>query len=459
MRTPSDHIVVAGAGMAGLLLTLAVAEAGHRVTLVDRDPVTPTPEVRPGTPQAGHVHALLPGGLRALEGLVPGFTDELAAAGACVGDVLRDTRICFSGHELRRGTSGLPLVQASRALIEAVVRRRVLDHPSVTTCERCDVVGLLVDAGTVHGVRLLRRADHSAEEERAADVVVDATGRLCRSSRWLRSAGLQGHREDQVRVDVHYATRVFRRPVDGSAVGAIHAPTPEHRCGGAVSLVEGHRMLVTLAGVCGERPPVEPAAFTAYAASLRPTHLVDAIAGGEPLGPPRAFSFPAAVRRHVDGPPGLLVVGDALCSLNPVYGQGISVAALQAAALARHLRRHPVRDTGRCQRVVTRVTEVPWRMAAGADLVFPEVDGPRTRSGTALARYVARVHAAAARDVAVGRAFLRVTGLVAPAGLLVRPDILARVIVHGGTTAGRRERPGTRSERAGGHAHRDHQRQ
>lgn len=431
MDTEESHAIVVGAGMAGLLTTLALVGAGCRVTLVDRDPIEPDDALRPGTPQAPHVHALLPGGIAALEHLAPGFTDELAVAGATVGDVLEDNLLCFNGHELRRGISGLPLVQASRALMEGVVRRRVLQASQVTVLGRCDVTGLLVRDGSVQGVRLLRRADHSAEEERSADVVVDATGRTCRSAGWLRGAGLEAPEVERVRVDVHYATRLFRRPARG-ARGVLHAPTPWQPRGGAVSLIEGMRMLVTLAGVCGERPPGDPAGFDAYAESLRPTYLTDAMAHAEALGDPTTFSFPAAARRRTTGgPAGLLVVGDALCSLNPVYGQGISVAALQALALSRHLRHHALRDTRRVQRVAARVVDVPWQMAAGADLAFPAVDGRRTRSGQAMGRYVARVHSAASRDVHVGRAFLRVTGLVAPAPLLLRPDVVARVALSG----------------------------
>ena len=237
-----------------------------------------------------------------------------------------------------------------------------------------------------------------------------------------------------MRVGLGYATRIYRLPPDalGGDLAVLQAATPRHPRAGALQLLEGDRGMVTLAGILGDHPPTDPGGFLDFARSLRFPDIYQAVRDAEPLDDPVAFRFPASVRHRYEKldrfPDGLLVMGDAVCSFNPIYGQGMSVAALEALALRRHLERGTAPRPRRWFRELARVVDVPWDIAAGGDLVFPGVQGRRTAKVRLISAYIARLHAAAAHDADLAGAFLRVAGLVAPPGSLLRPGVAARVL-------------------------------
>ncbi|HEX6418477.1 MAG TPA: hypothetical protein VFZ77_08265 [Acidimicrobiales bacterium] len=435
MDDTSDHAVVIGGSVAGLLAARVLAES-HPVTIVDRDDLAPTGAPRRGAPQARHIHALLARGQQVLEELFPGLTGELAACGAPTGDVLADARLLLGGHRLARTGAGLTVLSASRTLLEERIRARVRDLPGVTFAPRADVTGLRTSpgGGRVTGVRLVRRADGSAEEVLDAGVVVDASGRGSRAPAWLEALGVGRPDEERVHVGVRYATRRYRLPADalGGDLACIHGPAAGQPRGGALARLEGGMWMATLFGMLGDHPPSDPQGFLAYAASLPFPDIHEALHDGEPVDDPVAFAFPANARRRYERmrrvPDGFVPVGDAVCSFNPIYGQGMTVAALQALALREALRRGDRPLGHRARRALARSIDAPWQMAVGADLAHPGVDGRRTPALRLAGGYVARVQAAAAHDPEVARAFVRVTGLVDGPGALMRPGVVRRVL-------------------------------
>jgi hypothetical protein len=321
-------------------------------------------------------------------------------------------------------------------MLESHIRARVRALPAVQILDRCDVAGFTTtpDTTRVTGARVLRRADGSAEEVVGADLVVDATGRGSRTPAWLEALGYPRPPMEQVRIGVGYTTRLYRLAPDalGGDLAVLVGPTPDDPRGGALQALEGRRYLLTLIGVLGGHPPTDPDGFDAFARSLRFPDIAEAIRGADPLDSPIAFRFPASVRHRYERlsrvPDGLLVVGDALCSFNPIYGQGMSVAALEALALRRHLERGARPRPSRVLRDLGRLVDLPWGIAAGGDLTFPEVEGRRSVQTRLVNRYITRVQAAAERDAEVGRAFVRVSGLVDRPESLLRPRLVARVL-------------------------------
>jgi 2-polyprenyl-6-methoxyphenol hydroxylase-like FAD-dependent oxidoreductase len=432
-----EHAVVVGASMAGLMAAQVLADAYGHVTVIDRDELPETPMHRRGIPHGRHLHALAARGQHAMEELFPGLTAELVADGAPSGDLLADGRLYFSGHRLRRAVSGAVLLCASRPLLEHHVRARVRTLPNVVVLDRCDVVGLATsaDGRRVVGARLLRRADGSAEELVEADLVVDASGRASRTPAWLEALGCARPETDQVRIGLGYATRTYRLPADALSgdLAVVDAATPGNPRTGALLQLEDDRWMVTLAGILGDHPPTDPDGFLTFARSLRFPDIHQAICHGVPLDDPIPFRFPVSVRhryerlRHV--PDGLLVTGDAVASFNPIYGQGMSVAALEALTLRRHLTLGAEPPPRRWFRDLARLVDVPWDMAAGGDLAFPGVEGRRSIRHRLVSTYLPRLHAAAARDAVLASAFVRVVGLLSPPQTLLRPDIGARVLL------------------------------
>jgi 2-polyprenyl-6-methoxyphenol hydroxylase-like FAD-dependent oxidoreductase len=437
-RQIGDRAVVLGASMAGLVAARVLADAYAQVVVVDRDELPETAMHRRGVPHGRHAHALLARGQQALEELFPGLTAELIAQGVPAGDLLANGRWYVSGHRLRQEHIGLISLSVSRPLLEGSVRARVRALPNVAFLESCDILGLTAtpDGRRVTGARV-HRADGGAEEVLGADLVVDATGRGSRTPIWLEALGYARPETEQVRVGLGYATRTYRLPPDAldGDLAVLDATTPDHPRGGALLRLEGDRWMVTLAGMLGDHPPTDPDGFLDFARSLRFPDIYQAVRDAEPLDDPVAFRFPASVRHRYERldrfPDGLLVVGDAVCSFNPIYGQGMSVAALEALTLLRHLQRGAVPQPRRWFRGLARVVDVPWDIAVGGDLAVPGVQGRRTLKIRLVNAYIARLHAAAAHDASLASTFVRVAGLVAPPQTLLRPKVALRVLRAG----------------------------
>lgn len=439
--------IVIGASMGGLLAARALADHFERVTLLERDVFPPAGEHRKGVPQGRHVHALLVAGLEILENYFPGLTQTLADRGANYGDVGQKARWFNNGGYHIPSICGRNGLAVTRPGLEAEVRARLLALPNVRVVEGCDVLGLLAtpDNGRVTGVRLLRRRPGSAEETMAADLVVDAGGRGSRSPAWLQALGYERAPEEVVRVDLAYTSCLYRRRPDHipGINAVIVAADPVSTRVGALMGQEGGRWIVTVGGYRGDHPPTDPQGLLEYVRGLAAPEIYEVIKDAEPLSEPVSYKFPANLRRRYEKlarfPEGYLVFGDALCSFNPVYGQGMTVAALESIALARCLARGSHNLARRFFKQASQVIAVPWSIAAGSDLRFPQVEGPRSRITRFLNWYVDRLHVAARRDPVVSVAFLKVINMLQPPSSLLHPPLVWRVVWGNLRRSGARE--------------------
>lgn len=436
-----DHAVVIGASLGGLLAARVLAETFAQVTLLERDLLPDVGEGRRGVPQGRHAHGLLGRGREVLEELFPGLTGDLVARGARSGDTQAQVRWYGGGRPLSQAESGLMGLAVSRPLLEGYVRTRVRALPNVQVFEQTVVRELVTtpDRARVVGVRVERGGD--APEELRADLVVDASGRGSPMPRWLATLGYPAPPEERVEVGLAYASGHFRRTGDfGGQNAVVVAASPEHPRGAAMIAQEGDRWIVSVGGRLGDRPPTDPAGFLAFARSLPAPEVAEVVREGELLGEIVPFSYPASVRRRYERlrrfPEGLLVFGDALCSFNPVYGQGMTAAALEALALRRCLAAGGRGLARRFFRAAGRVVDIPWSLAAGSDLRFPDVPGPRPLRVRLVNAYLARLFPVAWQDPVVARAFLRVTNLLSPPTSLLSPGIALRVLRAGPRAGG-----------------------
>jgi 2-polyprenyl-6-methoxyphenol hydroxylase-like FAD-dependent oxidoreductase len=428
-----NRAIVLGAGMAGLITARVLSDFYRQVLVLDRD-ILQGPGARRGVPQGRHAHALLAKGQQILEQLFPGLHEELTAAGVLSCDLSGNLRWYFGGHPLRQKASGLLSVSATRPQLEFQVRRRVAALPNVEVREQTVVRGLdcSPDRGRVLGVHVVS-SDDTTPTVLAADLVVDATGRGSRTPTWLRELGYDGPVEEKVHVDLAYTTRLFKLSSDpyGTDLSINSVANPANPRGAFFAKLDDHVAMLSLTGILGDHPPRDDAGFLEFARSLSAREIYDTVKTCEPIDDAVTFHVPASVRRRYDRlarfPENLLVIGDGVCAFNPVYGQGMSVAAMEAVALAEHLRRgapRPRRFFGELAPLV----EVPWQISAGGDLAFPGVRGKRTLQARVGNAYMARLHAAARVDGRFTEAFFRVAGLVDPPQALMRPGLVLDVL-------------------------------
>lgn len=442
------RVVILGASLAGLL-TAAALSRHTDVVLVDRDPLDEElTSPRRGVPQSRHTHGLLVSGSRAMEALLPGLLDEVVARGAILGDVIGGSRWVMRGAPMLSFPSTLIGVLCTRTLLESQVRRRVRSLPGVELLGEHDIVALVTDDASrrVIGARLVPRTgpDAGIETVLAADLVVDATGRGSRLSRWFAELGYDLPEVTEVAASVGYATRVFhdeRGVLDGTDVIVV-STDPQTGRSGAAARIEGGRWTVTVAQANGAAPPIDLPEFTAFADSLPAPELGRLVRACQPDGTGVVYRFPSSrwvryerLRRR---PLGVLAVGDAVCSFNPVYGQGMSSASLQAAAV-RDLVEECVAARGgdvraalddlasRAPAVQARVVSAPWALATGPDRRLPGM--PRKPLPERLLdRYVDRVIEVARHDAPVTVAFMEVLNLLRPPQSLLAPGIARRVL-------------------------------
>jgi 2-polyprenyl-6-methoxyphenol hydroxylase-like FAD-dependent oxidoreductase len=437
------HAVVVGGSIAGLLAAVALAEHAARVTVVERDRYPDRPEPRKGVPQSKHTHLLLESGLLATERFLPGLEAELVAAGALQVRSPTEYLQNMRGRWFGRGPATSTTLCLTRPLLEHGVRTRVLAHPRITAVQGTDVVGLTGTVERVTGVLLRERGGERADTEPtelAADLVVDASGRSSRTPEWLERLGVARPVEDHVESGIGYATRVYRDGSDGALTDARLVYLVGETMGAVIVPVEPEGThMITFATPRGEPLPTDPGAFEALA-DRQPHPLVRQwLDKAEPVSPVFGYLRTENVRRAYDRvvPDGLLVTGDALCALNPVFGQGMSTAALAAVALDESLAaRHGHRRT---QAALLAASGGAWAISTGADKARPGVTGNAARltlRDKVTGWYLARVQERCGVNPEVQASFRRVLALLAPPTELFRPAVVRSVLFEKGAPTG-----------------------
>ncbi len=436
-----SRAIVIGGSIAGMLTARALSDTFDEVSIVERDRLTDVPEHRSGVPQDRHVHTLWAGGMRAIEQLLPNLEDDLRAAGGSPMAFWSEFRWLLTvGRWLPQWPAEQHLVISTRVLLEHVIRQRVRDTGRVRFIDGHEVTGLVLSAAdAVSGVRVNSRAG-SDESELPADLVVDAAGRRSGLSGWLSAQGLKPPTEKIVDPQVGYATRLVTIP-DGFPQAFkgmyIQLAPPAGTRGGIFFPIEGNQWVVTLLGACRDYPPTDDAGYLEFARSLRSHEFYDAIKDAEPASPIWGHRHTANQRRYYEKmprmPAGLIVLGDSLCAFNPIYGQGMTVAAVQALRL-NTLVRNAFRGTAdvprlsrTAQMAMSDIAHQAWTVSAMQDLRYPVTSGP-TAGIRMLHRYMDAVLLAASVDEKIANTFLSVLNMLSGPADLQRPQTMLRVI-------------------------------
>jgi 2-polyprenyl-6-methoxyphenol hydroxylase-like FAD-dependent oxidoreductase len=401
-----DTAVVLGGSVAGLLAARVLSDHAASVIVIDKDTACADTGPRPGVPHGAHVHALLPGGLVQLERWFPGFGEQALAAGARPAPPSA-RRVYLGGVQLPPG-SRAPSLCGTRPFLEAQIRRRTLTLPNVQAITG-RVTGLEFGSRTVTGVRY----ESSGEPHlRHADFAVDAMGRSSRLSRWLEQGGWQRPLAQRMGAEISYATALLpRRDGDPGVSAVIWRPlNPAAGVRGAVlNQVEGDRWMAMISGYAGSRPGQTPEDFIRLCRSVLPPEFAAVTEQREITSGVATYRYTGSMRRDFSAlagmPARLVAMGDAVASFNPVYGQGMTAAALQASALSQYLRSRPdlskpASEFFRLQKVVV---DAAWRVSVSADRVMARTSGSSPLVSRLRQRIVTQVLEAAARDPEIAR--------------------------------------------------------
>ncbi|MFL5279885.1 MAG: NAD(P)/FAD-dependent oxidoreductase [Rhodopila sp.] len=440
-KLPGGHAVVVGAGIAGLAAAQAASGYFDKITVLDRDMLPQGPEPRAGTPQARHGHALLGAGQASLAKLFPDFAKEIESAGAV------KARSGFDIWMERPGFDPFPVRDLgfdsyclSRPLLEFVIRRCLERKSKVSLHQRCRVTELLASSNGAAVVGLRFEDANGLAQTLMADLIIDASGRGTLTLDLLARAGCSTPQETEIGIDIGYATAVFEVPKDrpGPWKGLMHlGMPPDCGRGGLILPMENNQWMVSLGGVHGDVPPGDIDGYMRFAQSLRTPTIYKAIRSARRVRDVARYGFPSSIRRHFEHlpafPDGVIPIGDAICRFNPVFGQGMSVAAQEACALRDLLNERtemPDPLKGLASAFFTRIQpllDAPWRTAEN-DFAFPQTRGERPADFERRLQYGAALLRIAAEDPTVHRLMAEVNGLLKPPGVLREPALAERVM-------------------------------
>jgi 2-polyprenyl-6-methoxyphenol hydroxylase-like FAD-dependent oxidoreductase len=440
--TKGKSALVIGGSMAGLLAARVLSEHFEHVTILERDPVQNIPQSRKGQPQTRHLHGLLVEGLKIVTRYFPDLLQGLQTDGVQLMDMAQTMQwYCYGGY---RATFefGMKGIITSRPYLEWQIRQRVLALPNVTLKDGCAVKKLIPSEENnqqIAGAEISITGQETKPEILQAALIIDASGRGSRTPKWLEDLGYKKPQESTVTCGVGYATRLYERTLTQSENLKwifVTPQAPKQRRAGGVFPIEGNRWMIGLAGWHGDHAPSDEEGFNAFAKSLPAPDVYNVITRSKPISDIVSYKFPASLRHHyekMDQFPGrFLVLGDAVCSFNPFYGQGMTSAAMQAVALDTLLRENSSLDNLEKPyfKQVAKIVDIPWQTAVGEDFRFPETKGRKAPGTDLINAYIDRVHQATHHDTVVGAAFLKVMNMIEPPASLLSPRILWRVVKH-----------------------------
>jgi 2-polyprenyl-6-methoxyphenol hydroxylase-like FAD-dependent oxidoreductase len=429
-----ERALVIGGGLAGLLCARVLADLFTHVLLVDADALPSQPENRRAIPQGHHSHVLLASGRKLFEQLFPGLDAELEKTGAPLVDWTQDCVIFSSAGQVPRFPSVLVTRACTRAQLEWSVRQRVQKIANVEIRPQTKVEALVAQGSKVTGAKLEDGSSLSA------DFIVDASGRHSNAPKWLEALGYASPTQTVVDSFLGYATRLYERPADAPTDFKgilINTRPPENPRAGALWPIEGNRWLITLAGSNRAYPPTDESGFRQFAASMQSPLLVDVIDRARPLTPIQGYRRNENQWRHYESlrrrPERFVVLGDGVCAFNPVYGQGMSVAAMQAQLLGRIVKSSAGLD-GVAQafhRKLPALISPAWMVATGEDARWPSTTGMRVGLVTRFSHwYLGHLMALTPGSPRMVRAFLKVVHMVAGPASLFLPQILFPVLAR-----------------------------
>jgi 2-polyprenyl-6-methoxyphenol hydroxylase-like FAD-dependent oxidoreductase len=454
-RKLGNHAIVIGGSLGGVLSARVLSDYYDKITVIERDKIPESTEPRDGVPQGRHVHVIYGGGANAIDGLLPGFFEDLVKAGSLKLDFCNDLVWYHGGVWKLRTDTDLISYWQSRPFLEAHVRRRVRNDFEIEFLEETEVRNLIADESKsrVTGVAVRRVGADGDTTIIDADLVIDASGRNSRAPQWLEDLGYSKPDESEVEINLGYATRIYERPPDDTRnwqVMGLFGTPPGLKKTGYIFPIEDQRWMATEVGYLEDYPPDEDEAYIQFAREMELPDFYEAIKDAKPLTPIVTYRYPCNRWRHYERlsrlPQGFLALGDAICSFNPVYGQGMSACSLVVKLLSEMLdnvdrnRGLPINFAKRFFREASKIVANPWLLATNSDFMYPETGGRKPFGTKLLNWYVKHVFTLCSSNKEVCSRFHRVLHFINGPEALFHPYVMLQVVKCAVGIGGRRSK-------------------
>lgn len=440
-----DRAIVIGGSIAGLLSARILADRFGTVTIVETDKLPDRPFARNGVPQSVQPHILFTKGYRILAELFPKIEEQLKAEGALPIDWTREFHhFSHLGWNANSSSpSSLVSVSCSRPLLEWSIRQQLANYANVQFVDGHRVMGLLLHESETRITGVSLRSRNGNRQELAASLVVDASGRRSQAPSWLRELGFTPPPETIINPFLGYATRRYKQPEgfesDWKVMLISHSPPKGTRLG-YLAKIEGGEWIATLGGYGGDFPSTSDRGFLDFARSLPSLEFYDAIIGAEPTSGIYAHRATTNRLRHYEKitlPQGFVCLGDAVCALCPVYGQGMTVSAIATTILRDWINQKQLIGDhllpARFQKRLAKSNSLSWMLATGQDLRFATTQGggKPIKSGGFLQAYTERLLKLTNSDPNMNALLMEVAHLLKSPLALYHPQVVFQVLKKG----------------------------
>ena len=434
------HAIVIGGSISGLLAVHALSDCFEKVTLIERDTYPERPGIQKGIPQSAHLHLLLDKGQKLLEDFFPGIREELTAAGANYIDSAKDLAWYQQGVWKKRFESGLNMMLCSRGLLDWTIRKRIIELSGVELRTETTAANLIPskDKSRITGIQIHPTRKRNQLEELRADLIVDASGRGSKTPYWLEEMGYGKPRETNIGLNLSYTTRLYRKPEDIETDWQFLVHYPKIPTGtrlGAIATIEGNLWMVGLQGYFQDQANPEEDEYLEFARSLPRPEIYEALKNASPLSEFRVHKVPSSrwrrydrIKKFLDG---LIVTGDATCSFNPIFAQGMTIAAQDAALLNAALKNEIKKNQGlsagfakRYQKKQSSLISLPWLMASILDFKYPRTVGKKPPAHVIFAWYTTQLLELSSTNEKVYHSFLEVMHMHRGLLNIMKPSVL-----------------------------------
>lgn len=438
MIQKKQHAIVLGGSIGGLMTARVLSDYYKKVTIIEKDKVIFAPETRKGQPHAKHLHSLQYVALNAILKYFPNLKKQLINQGGIEIDLINSLNYYSHGGFKKKFNIGKNVVSTSRILLEHLIRENTLAIPNIELQDQSTSIELLMLDDKSRAIGIIVKQEGSAELTHFyGDLVVDSMGRGSRMPQWLEKMGYASPKKSKVKINLVYSTRLYEKdPEDPRGKDRIfYRPTPpSEKLGAGLIPIEGSKWILTLSGSHGILPSTKHEDVLAFLKSLSCSSFYNILSTCKPIDEAVQYRFKESVWRHYEKlnkfPLGVLVLGDAIFSFNPIYAQGMTSLALQVVELDKLLKKNTSEDklTAQYFKAIQKIGKKCWNSSTIEDFRYPETIGKKPPLINLINNFLNILQTVSNKDSVVSEAYFNVVMMLKPSSSLFNPLILWRLI-------------------------------